>query len=175
MLKELVLRRAERRDGEAVRGILDAAFPVRPGTGRSAESILADRLWDDNDVIEPLSIVADRGGEVVGTVTCSRGSVGDVPAVGLGPIAVPPHLQRRGIGAALMSSVIVTADQLGEAAIVLLGDPGYYEEFWFEPAAAQGISSEVYGSSESFMVRTLAAWRPRMAGPFRYAKAFESA
>ena len=93
--------------------------------------------------------------------------------MGLGPIAVPPPLQRRGIGAALMSSVIVTADQLREVAIIVLGDPAYYEEFWFEPAAAQGISSEVYGSTDSFMVRVLAAWRSGMAGDFRYAKAFE--
>lgn len=173
MIRELILRQQEPRDNDAVAAILDAAFLVPPGASSSVEARLAEQLRSDGDVIEPLTIVADRHGEIVGTVMCSRGMIGEVPAVGLGPIAVPPALQRKGIGAALMSSVIVTADQLREPAIVLLGDPAYYEEFWFEPAVNHGISSGQPWPDENFMVRILQAWKPEMAGRFRYATAFE--
>lgn len=174
LLKELVLRRWEPSDTEAIETVLDAAFEAPAGREHSVETQLTRDLAADGDLLRALCIVADRAGEIVGAVACSRGRVGQVPAVGLGPIAVPPPLQRRGIGAALMSSVIVTADQAGEPLIALLGDPAYYEEFWFEPAARHSVTApDPRWPQENFMVRPLQAWRPEMAGQFRYASAFD--
>jgi putative acetyltransferase len=93
--------------------------------------------------------------------------------VGLGPISVRPDLQQQGIGAALMSAVIASAEQAGEAAVVLLGDPGYYAHFGFEPAQAHGIPAPDPRWGEHFMVKRLRAWRPESAGVFRYAPAFD--
>lgn len=174
MHPDLVIRRETPADRDAVLAVIDAAFPHPEGSGQSVESGLHDDLWADADVISDLTFVAELEGVVVGQVTCSRATTAGVHRlVGLGPIAVRPDLQRQGIGAALMASVIASADQVGEPAIVLLGDPDYYGHFGFVPAADHGVEAPGPWGREYFQLKPLRAWRPELAGPFRYAAAFE--
>ncbi len=112
-------------------------------------------------------------GAVLGQVLCSRASLAGRPSVGLGPLAVAPDVQHQGIGSALMAAVIATADRRGEPCLVLLGDPDYYGWFGFETAAGRGIVSPGPWRDRFFQVRVLRAWRADLAGPFRYAPAFE--
>ena len=172
MRADLVIRPERPQDHAAVADLLDAAFPAAGG-GHAAERTLVDGLRSDGDVLAPLTFVAELDGEVVGSVVCSRATLGEGRSVGLGPVAVRPDLQRQGIGAALMASVVATADQHGEPAVVLLGDPEYYGAFGFEPASGHGILSPGPWGDRFFQVRPLRAWRPSLAGRFRYAPAFE--
>lgn len=56
----------------------------------------------------------------------------------LGPIAVSPELQRRGIGKGLVEAGLKAIRSLGAEGCVLVGDPAYYERFGFrnEPGLA---------------------------------------
>ena len=72
-----------------------------------------------------------------------------------------------------MAAVLVTADQQGEPSVVLLGDPGWYAHFGFETAARHGVGSPGPWEERYFQVKRLRAWRPELAGPFRYAPAFD--
>lgn len=173
MRDDMIIRRERPDDAPAVAALLDDAFAVPDGGARSVESTLADELREDGDVIGDLTFVAELDGEVVGQVLCSSGTLGERPAVGLGPLAVTPRLQRQGIGAALMASVIASADQRGDAVLVLLGDPDYYGHFGFVPASEHGIGSPGPWDDRYFQAKVLRAWRPELAGPFRYAPAFE--
>ncbi|WP_353953153.1 hypothetical protein V6K52_06895 [Knoellia sp. S7-12] len=47
---------------------------------------------------------------------------------------VTPALQLKGIGVALVASVIASADQRGDAATVALGDSGYFGHVEFVTA-----------------------------------------
>jgi putative acetyltransferase len=170
---DLVIRPERPDDVEAVRELVDAAFPHPEGADHAAESVLLDGLRADGDVLPALTLVAVLDGEVVGQVACSRARMGERSSVGLGPIAVRPDLQRQGIGSALVAAVLATAEQHAEPAVVLLGDPEYYGAFGFEPAADHGIGSPGPWGERYFQVRRLRAWRPERAGPFRYAAAFE--
>jgi putative acetyltransferase len=76
---------------------------------------------------------------IAGHVVCTRGWVGDLAALGLGPISVVPDHQRRGIGQALMHAIIGAADAAGEPLIALLGDQGFYGRFGFVEASRMGI------------------------------------
>ncbi|WP_307812756.1 N-acetyltransferase [Phycicoccus sp. CSK15P-2] len=173
MRADLVIRPEQSTDAPGVRGVLDAAFPVPEGAQETVEARLADALRSDGDVVPGLTFVAELDGEVVGSVVCSRATMGRGVSVGLGPLAVRPDLQRQGIGSALMASVIATADQAAEPSLVLLGDPGYYGHFGFVPAVEHGIGSPGPWDDRYFQVKVLRAWRPQLAGPFRYAPAFE--
>lgn len=169
----LVIRRELPADVEPTRALHDAAFGVPEGAEHSLETRVLDQLRADADVLDELTFVAELHGEVVGHVVCSRASMGEGPSVGLGPVAVRPDRQGEGIGSALVAAVLVTADQLHEPSVVLLGDPGWYAHFGFETAAAHGIGSPRTWRDEDFQVRRLQAWRPELAGPFRYAPAFD--
>lgn len=173
MRDDLVIRRERREDVEPTGLLHDAAFGLPQGRRESLERELLRGLRVDDSVIDELTFVAELEGTVVGHVVCSRGSIADAPAVGLGPIAVAPDLQRQGIGAALLMAVVASADRLGEAAIVLLGDPDYYGFFGFVPASRLGIGSPGPWSDAYFQVLPLRAWKPATAGKFRYAPAFE--
>lgn len=173
MRDDMIIRREQPGDFAAIAALHDDAFPRVEGAARSVESSLVDELRGDGDVIEELTFVAELDGAVVGHVLCSEATLGEGAAVGLGPIAVAPDLQRQGIGAALMASVIASAEQRADAVIVLLGDPEYYGHFGFVPASEHGIGSPGPWGDASFQAKTLRAWRPELAGPFRYAPAFE--
>ncbi|KRE43052.1 GCN5 family acetyltransferase [Knoellia sp. Soil729] len=169
----MIIRRERPEDFAAIAALHDDAFERVEGAARSVESSLVDELRGDGDVIDELTFVAELDGAVVGHVMCSAATMGERPSVGLGPIGVTPALQQQGIGAALMASVIASADQRGDVAIVLLGDPGYYAHFGFVPAGDLGIGSPGPWDPAQFQVKTLRAWRPEQAGPFRYAPAYE--
>jgi len=117
--------------------LLDRAM----GAGRkrkSSESIRRGRRPADG-----LSLVAkDENGVLVGTVRLWHVGAGDAgaPALMLGPLAVAPEFAGCGIGVALMRRAIAEAQWRGHDAIVLVGDPEYYERFGFTAAPASGLA-----------------------------------
>ena len=173
MNPDLVLRRERPGDEGPTRALHDAAFGVPDDQEHSLETRILDRLRAEGDVIDSLTFVAELHGEVVGHVVCSRAMMGEGRCVALGPIAVRPDRQGEGIGSALVAAVLVTADQQHDPSVVLLGDPGWYAHFGFETAAVHGIGSPGPWEDRYFQVRRLTAWRPELAGPFRYAPAFD--
>jgi putative acetyltransferase len=170
---DLVIRPEHADDRDGIRALLDAAFPVPEGAVHSLEAVLVDDLRADGDLLPELTFVAELDAQVAGYVACSSATMGSGPAVGLGPLAVQPEHQRTGIGSALVAAVVATAEQRGEPSVVLLGDPAYYGAFGFETAAPLGVGSPGPWEDRFFQVLRLRAWRPELAGAFRYAAAFD--
>ncbi len=105
---------------------------------KSSEKLRRSRL-----PAEGLALVArDAEGHVVGTVRLWNVEAGvdagghAVPALLLGPLAVDCAHEGKGIGGALMRAAITEARDRGHGAVLLVGDPEYYERFGFfaEPA-----------------------------------------
>ncbi len=170
----MLVRREQPGDVTAVHSIVAAAF-ARPDTPDDApvEVVLLDELRADDGWLPRLSLVAvDLGGdEVVGYVVCTRGHVGDSPVLGLGPLAVRPDRQQRGIGNALMHAVLGAAEALGEPLVALLGEPSYYRRYGFRASLECGITPPDRRWGEYFQVRTLSEYHP-VTGTFAYAKPF---
>jgi putative acetyltransferase len=72
-----------------------------------------------------------------------------------------------------MEAALAAAEVTGEPVVVLLGDPKYYSRFGFVPASTLGIESPGPWGDAYFQARPLATWSAGLAGPFRYAAAFE--
>jgi predicted N-acetyltransferase YhbS len=112
--------------------LLDRAMgPER--TKKSSEALRRGRL-----PAEGLALVArDRGGHVIGTVRLWNIEAGvdrdarPVEALLLGPLAMDPAYEGRGIGAALMRGAILEAKKRDHGAILLVGDAPFYERFGF--------------------------------------------
>ena len=70
----------------------------------------------------------------VGHAAFSPVTIGDGSAdwYGLGPVAVLPGMQGRGVGAALIREGLARLRALGAAGCVVMGDPAYYRRFGFE-------------------------------------------
>jgi len=113
-------------DVDAREALLDAAF----GETRYRKS--SERLREERLPAEGLSFIAAEGKRVIGTarlwdIACGNGEA----ALLLGPVAVAEDSRSRGLGGALVRRAIQTARKLGYAAIVLVGEVGYYGRFGF--------------------------------------------
>jgi putative acetyltransferase len=137
----------------------DALYEVhRAAFRRAAEAEVAVALDAE------ISLVAEEGGRIVGSVILSRLVDVGVRALALGPIGVLPAAQGRGVGSALVRAALDRAAAAGEDAVLLLGDPRYYARFGFEPAAAYGAEDRC-GWGDAFQVVVLAAPPRRGAWP----------
>lgn len=170
----MIVRRETPADVDGARAVQVAAFRRPSSVDEPVEAGLLDALRACDGWLPALSIVAVEDELVVGHVVTTRGFVGDVPALGLGPIGVLPSHQGRGVGRALMHASIGAADALEEPLIALLGSTVYYSRFGFRPAAEVGVLPPEPGWGDHFQVRTLSAYRPEVSGQFRYATPFES-
>ncbi|MGW7352992.1 GNAT family N-acetyltransferase [Streptomyces sp. NPDC054784] len=182
----MLIRRETPADRPAVTAVTAAAFAVPDGSV-PVEVTLLDALRDCPGWLPALSLVATRapggteppvdGGpedEVLGHVVCTRGHVDGVPALGLGPLSVRPDQQRRGVGHALVHTVLGAADALGEPFVALLGSPAYYGRYGFRPATAYGIEPPEAAWGAYFQVRALSAYGPGTRGTFAYAEPFRA-
>ncbi len=122
---------------DRVEALLDAAFgPDR--FGRTAYL-----LRSGVDAIPDLSFATLEGDELLGTIQCwpvalesSESQLSSLTLVG--PVAVMPDLQRGGIGKAMMARMLEAADALGYDALMMIGDPEYYDRFFrFNSKATQ--------------------------------------
>lgn len=166
-----MIRREAPADHAASRAIQVEAF--RQTDDEPIEARLLDELRVCDGWIPELSWVAESDRALVGHALCTRGHVGDVACVGLGPIGVSPDLQRCGVGSSIMHALIGASDATGEPLIALLGDPGYYSRFGFVASSDLGIAPPEPAWGRYFQVRPLSAWSPSITGQFRYAAPFD--
>ncbi len=130
------IRPCEPEDYSGVDTLLKSAFP-EPGEARLAVALRAA----DADTLE---LVAELDGRIVGVAMFSPALANladgrDVPGLGLGPVAVLPDYQNRGIGGALIEAGLDYVRTLGPSYCIVLGDPDFYSRFGFEPAPPYGF------------------------------------
>lgn len=121
--------------------------------------------------VPELSLVAEREGEIVGHVMLSWVDIepGAHRVLQVGPLAVLPSHQRRGIGSALMEEAIRLADARGEPLLLIEGNPRYYERFGFTRSSERGIEPPPTAvGPQYFMVRPLEAYDPALRGQAVY-------
>lgn len=167
----VIIRRERTSDRAEVRAVQVAAFAR--GDAEPSEARLLDELRTCDGWLPALSWVAEIDGRIVGHGVCTRGHVGDVCCVGLGPIGVLPSAQGTGVGSALVHAMIGAADATDEPLIALLGAPEYYSRFGFAPSTAFAIVPPSPEWGDFFQVLPLTAWVDSIAGTFRYAAPFD--
>ena len=163
----MIVRRERRGDVAAARQVHVEAFPTE------VEARLLDELREDEGWLPELSLVAEEADEVVGHVVCTRGTIGadHRPALGLGPIAVRPAHQGRGVGSGLVHAVLAVAEARGDTLVALLGSRDFYGRLGFVPATDHGVEAPDASWGDRFQVRVLDP-SAVVAGPFEYAAPF---
>ena len=156
-------------DVVAVRRVDEEAF------GRPQEARLVDLLRAGQAVL--LSLVAIVDDRIVGHIVFSPVRLGsggaELVGAGLGPMAVVPELQRRGIGSRLIAEGTRRLRARGCPFIVVLGHPGYYPRFGFVPASRHGVRCEWDVPDDAFLCLLLDSRGFRgMSGVVRYRDEF---
>ena len=124
------LREEEAADIPILRRLIERAFADLPHSLRN-EGAIVDALRDADAL--RLSLVAEQNREILGHVAFSPVKFDEDLGgwFGLGPVAVRPDRQRRGIGRALIEEGLQRLQRAGAHGCVVVGDPAYYSRFGF--------------------------------------------
>lgn len=130
-------------DAAAIRALVTKAFRSAPHAS-GTEAQIVDRLRDAGAL--SLSLVAREQDGILGHLAASPVRIGDASGwFGIGPLAVRPDRQSRGIGSALMGAALARLRRQGAKGVILVGDPAYYARFGFAAdlgLVLQGIPAE---------------------------------
>jgi putative acetyltransferase len=153
-MTNFIIRSEKVSDFENAARLIEAAF------GQQDEAVLVNDLRDAGAAMFSLLAVCKKSGELLGHALFSpvviessiKSSQQSWQAIALAPISVLPKYQRQGIGKALIKFWLEEyADKIYNA-LVVLGDPAYYEQFGFEPAINYDIHYEHSGAEAAFQI-----------------------
>lgn len=158
----MIIRPETAADLAVIRAVEEAAFD------QSAEARLVDGLRDAGDAVFSLVAVDDE--IVVGHILFSR-LTAPFPALALGPVAVLPEHQGKGVGGRLIRDGIARSRAEGWAGVFVLGDPAFYRRFGFDAGKASGFASP-YAGPHLMALSLGIADLPASTGSIRHAPAF---
>jgi len=107
------------------------------------EAKLVATLREQSGYRADYSLVAEFNGRPVGHLLMTPGRCkqqkANTPVMIIAPIAAVHAQAHRGIGTALVEAARKKAHEEGMAAMIAVGEPGYYERLGFEPASKWGV------------------------------------
>ncbi|WP_179393927.1 GNAT family N-acetyltransferase [Lacticaseibacillus absianus] len=130
-------------------------------TYRSADDVVA--LSDDGTLI----------GHALLSQAAVVGPTHEWPVFVLAPLAVHPDWQGQGVGSALLTYLAVQAGEDARRAIAILGDPGYYGRFGYQPARDFGVTAPFAVPDANLMLKAIVpGGLTGVSGTLRYDPAF---
>ena len=148
--------------------------PERPGQYREMEQLVRDAFWDrfspgccEHLVVHrmrtapaclpELCLAAELKGELAGGIWYARAALrqadgSETEVYTMGPVAVRPDLQKRGIGGELIRKTLELAEKRC-CAVVIYGNPAYYGRFGFLPASEFGITDAMGEACPALQLR----------------------
>ena len=133
------VQEARKTDLPAVLRIHSMAF------GREEEADLVRDILADPSARPILSLIACDGERPLGHILCSRARLTQPDSAArialLAPLAVIPEAQGKGVGGELVVAGLQRLAQAGVELVFVLGHPGYYPRFGFEPAGRRDLEA----------------------------------
>jgi putative acetyltransferase len=166
---EITIREEQPGDEAAIHHMVRRAF-IGHAYSDGDEQDVIDRLRADGDLL--LSLVAEQDGAIIGQTTYSPALLqnGEEGWVVLGPVAVDPAHQGKGLGRKLIEAGEAVMRTRGAKGITVLGDPELYVRFGFAQHTPMWLAGEL---GWAFQVKSLGA--PIPATEQRYVRAFDPA
>lgn len=110
------------------------------------EHFLLHNLRKEPQFVDQLDIVATVNNTIVGSIVYAETQIVDTKGrvhktLTFGPVSVLPEYQNRGIGSKLIKHTINLAKNMEHKAIIIFGDPLYYQRFGFAPSKQFSITN----------------------------------
>ena len=166
----MLIRRESQSEFAAIRNLVETAFlTARVADGDEQDHV--ERLRAGPNYIPDLALIAEDEGRLIGHIMLTRLAIdtpdGAKPALLLSPLCVVLERRREGVGARLVNEALARAKH--HAAVLVLGDPGYYARFGFRPARDFGLRNVDGFPDAHVMARQLrAGGLADLAGTFAF-------
>jgi predicted N-acetyltransferase YhbS len=167
-----MIRSEIEKDYQKITKINDLAFE---GT---SEGILIKKLRNTPSFNPEFSFVAEINNELVGHIIFYPIKIisdkKSFVSISLGPMAVIPNFQRKGIGTALVKKGLEKEKKLGFESVIVLGHAEYYPRFGFKPASKWNIKSPYDVPDNVFLALELVPGALKnVSGIVKYPKEFD--
>jgi predicted N-acetyltransferase YhbS len=131
----VLLRLEEEKDYNSVENLTREAFwnIYKPGCD---EHLLVHNIRKKKEFIKDLDYVAIFNDEIIGNIVYAKAKIIDISkeynVLTFGPVSVLPMYQKNGVGKKLIEHTITKSKEMGFNAIIIYGNPKYYERFGFK-------------------------------------------
>jgi predicted N-acetyltransferase YhbS len=155
---DIKLRLEEEKDYSIVENITREAFwnVYSPGCD---EHLVIHNMRNVNEFIRELDYVAIYNNEIVGNIVYVKSKIisatKEYDVLTFGPVSILPMYQKKGIGKKLIEHTIKRSKEIGFNAIIIYGNPKYYEKFGFKNTKEYGITDKEGYYSEVLMALEL--------------------
>jgi len=132
---DIIFRPEEEKDYNSVENLTREAFwnVYMPGCD---EHLLVHNIRKTKEFIKDLDYVAVSNDEIIGNIVYAKAKViganKEYDVITFGPVSVSPKYQKFGIGKNLIEHTIIKSKEMGFNAIIIYGNPKYYERFGFK-------------------------------------------
>ncbi|WNY28755.1 hypothetical protein MmiEs2_09580 [Methanimicrococcus stummii] len=168
----MLIRQETGADFPQIYEFVKTAFQTAYVSG-GTEQDFVNKIRSDGNYIPELSLVMiddsddannKIAGQIVGHIMLSKIAIHGVSSMPknmfeillLAPVAIGSDYRNKGHGSALVNESLKRAKSEGYAAVILVGDPHYYERFGFVSAAKFGIKNKQNIPDENVMILELA-------------------
>ena len=143
-MNELLLRLETVADHLKVESLTRAAFWNLHGPGCD-EHLLIHKLRQSSCFVKDLDFVAILNDQIIGNIVYVKTEIKDAEqayeVLTFGPLSVSPEYQGKGVGTKLVEYTKSLGKEMGYKAIVIYGDPDYYQRFGFKQSKMFNITN----------------------------------
>jgi predicted N-acetyltransferase YhbS len=154
----IFLRLEEEKDYIVFENLTREAFwnIYRPGCD---EHLLIHNMRNAREFIKELDYVAIYNNEIAGNIVYAKAKIineiREYEVLTFGPLSVLPAYQKIGIGKQLIEHTIKKSKEMGFNAIIIYGNPKYYERFGFKSSKEYKITDMEGNFNDALMVLEL--------------------
>jgi len=155
---DVLLRPEEEKDYNSVEILTREAFwnVYKPGCD---EHLLIHNIRNKKEFIKELDYVAVFNNEIIGNIVYARAKIigikEEYDIITFGPVSVLPAYQKKGIGKKLIEHTITKSKEMGFKAIIIYGNPKYYEKFAFKNSKEYKITDMEGNYNDALMALEL--------------------
>lgn len=155
------IRLEETKDYFEVENLTREAFwnIYRPGC---FEHLVINNLRNDESFVKELDYIIEKDNQIIANIVYVNGTLKQSngfqrKVLTFGPVSVLPKYQKQGYGEKLINYTINKAKLLGYDAIIITGNPDYYQKYGFVSASKYEIYYEGMEKEETpfFMIKIL--------------------
>jgi GNAT superfamily N-acetyltransferase len=155
MTNTLILKPETANDARAVDALIKRAF----GPGRLTK--VSERVREGAIFRPDLSVCAFDADQLIGVARMWDVTVGATSLAFLGPLAVESGARNSGAGAALVNAACEAAKVAGCCAVLLVGDPTFFERLGFRADLANCVTMPGSVDQKRVLMRWLASGEPK--------------